>query len=237
MKTFLIIIIIYLSYFLLWFIINLLAYYISIVFKKKTILAAIFGLSYLVVDFIEWGILGLLIFYAIHFLFSGKFIAFILLFFFGIGLTQRFLNLIKLPFIMISYYFLNKLANFDFNEQVERGEILDEKGRVIGIIEGESSLNTRLAKYFLLLYIVNLSEIILFPEVRKGFMWGDFIATPFFKIISAIIIFGTLYSIYHRIKYQSFLPQDKRYFLINTCRLILIVYGALYGVVIFLRLF
>lgn len=233
MKTLLIVLIAYLSYLLTWFTINLLAYYISIVFKKKIVLTSVLGLTFLIIVFLEWGISGLLVFYAISLLFGGKFLAFILLVFFGIGLVQIGLNYIKMPFIVISYYFLDKLEDYDLDEQIERGEILDEKGRVIGVVEGESSINSRLAKYFLLLYIVSLLDIILWPDIGKSYLWGDFIVTPFLKIISATIVFGPFYAVYHKIKFQSFLPKDKRYFLINTWRLSLVVAGILYGFALF----
>ncbi|MCM8787532.1 MAG: hypothetical protein NC935_05705 [Candidatus Omnitrophica bacterium] len=237
MKTLLIVLIAYLSYLLLWFIVNLLAYYISIVFKKKAVLFFIFGLTSLIVIFLEWGTFGLLFLYALSLLFSGKFLAFIILFFFGIGLVQMGLNSIKMPFVFISYYFLTKLANFNLEEQIEKGEILDEKGKVIDVIEGETTISTRLAKYFLLFYGVNLLEIIIFPDARKGFLLGDFIVVPIFKIIGGTIIFGLLYSIYHKIKFHSFLPQDKRYFLINTWRLNLVFVGVTYGFVLLSNIF
>lgn len=220
--------VIYLGLLITWFIINLVLYFLAVVLKKRVFINAVYGLSAIVMILVNT-IISLLIFiYMIILLFDGQWLQFILLFFIGGALIKGFFSFIQFPFVIISGYFSEKVGKLDFNENIEKAEIIDEKGKVVGVSEGNTTITRRLAMYFLLFYSLNIISELLgqSPESKYyGLRW--FIETPFTQIIGGTIMIGIPYIIYHKLKYKSFFPSDKRYFFIQVWKLNLIIFGVL----------
>lgn len=223
LTSILIFIIVYLAYLFIWFIINLLAYFSAIAFKKPAVLGAIVGLSVIIVQILNFGIgIGLLL-YTISLLFDGQFLWFLVMIFIGIGLISGILGFLQMPFMLIPGYFAEKIEEIDLEEDVERAELLDEKGNVLDVLEGEGTVATRLAKYFLALYALGLVTLIIMPVEREGITGLGFLTEPFWDVARFTFFVGIPYAIYHKVKKKSFFPKDKRYFLISVWRISLII--------------
>ena len=144
--------------------------------------------------------------------------------FIGIGLISGVLGFLQMPFMLIPGYFAEKMENMDLEEDTVAGEILDKDNKVIDISEGETSLKTRFAKYFLAVYALNLTSLIIFPLEREGLALFGYVTKPFFQIISLTLIVGTPYGIYRKIKHKAFFTKDKRYFLIQVWKISLYIF-------------
>jgi len=236
MSEILILIIVYLAYLFVWFVINLLAYFISLTLKKRAIIEGLASTSVIVVYILDFIIGLLLLWWAISTLLAGQFLLFLFLIIFGIGLISAFFGYLQLPFVFVSGYFSEKIGQLDFKEDVATAEILDEQDRVVDIIEGDTIISIRLAKYFLAFYGLNLIALIIFPAEREGLLLLDYITKPFTQIIGGTIIVGLPYSIYHRVRHKSFFPKDKRYFLIQVWKLSIYIFGAFAALVFILAL-
>lgn len=126
MTNVLIAVLIYLSFLFLWFVVNLIAYFLSVALKKKTIMVSIFALTMIVQIVVSWGIgIGMLVWLA-TLLFSGQIIPFLLLLFLGAGFIMAFLEWLRMPFGAIPAMFAEKVDRFDFEEREARAEILDK---------------------------------------------------------------------------------------------------------------
>jgi hypothetical protein len=219
MNNFLLFIIIYISLLIVWFTINIVFYFLSVLLKKKTLTDLLARLSIIALYIVNTLIGFYLVFLMITFFLSGQWLFFVLLFFFGVGLISGLASFIQIPFVVISNYFAEKFESIDFDENIERAEILDEKNKVVDILEGETVIKTKLAKWFIALYGLGVISLIISPIERKGLMGGGFITKPFFQIISTTLIIGLPYGIYRLIRYRNFFPNDKRYFLIETWKI------------------
>lgn len=233
MNTVLIVAFVYILYLFIWFVINLVAYFSSIAFKKIVIINTFVGLTVIVVQLLNFGLGIWLLLYTFSFLFSGQFIWFFIMIFIGIGFILGVLRYLQMPFMLIPIYFAEKVEKIDFDEDTVVGEILDKDNRVIDISEGETSLKTRFAKYFLAFYAYNLIYILIFPGEREGLATFDYITKPLFQIIGSTLLIGLPYGIYRKIKYKAFFPRDKRYFLIQVWKLSLYIFIPL-SIVVFL---
>ncbi len=216
----------YLILLILWFVLVLLFFSLSLVFKKNLV-AIPEVLTYLV----SFGIQIYLIGYALYILWliisNHEWLLLILALIFGgfvIGFWQTIYDFLLFPFNALSNYFLNKVGETDFSEDIVAGEVLDEDNKVIDISEGDTALKRRFAKYFLSVYAMNLIPLIIFPVEREGLYLFDFVTKPFFQIISLTLIFGVPYGVYRKIRYKSFLTKDKRYFLIQVWKISLCIY-------------
>lgn len=234
MKELLLFFLVYFAYLIVWAIINLIAYFASIAFKKRAIMVVILGFSVIVVQLLNFalgiGLLGI----GITLLINGEFLWFILYFLFGLGIIGGILGwvvtLLQFPFIAVPSYFAEKAENLEMEEDIETAEIVDDKGKVLDRIEGNKIISTRLAKYFIAFFILNFISILLSREDRESMLLLDWVSTPFLQIIGGTLIFGIPYAIYYKLKYKSFFPKDKRYFFIQVWRLnlmILIPLGAI----------
>lgn len=236
MNTILFAVLVYVSYLFIWFVINLVAYFFAVAFKKPAILAVFVGLAVIVVQILNFGIgIGLFI-YTISLLFDGQFLWFLLMIFIGISLISGVLGFLQMPFMLIPGYFAEKFENVDLEEDTVIGEILDKDNKIVDISEGETSLKTRFAKYFLAVYALGLVNLIIFPVEREGLAPLAYITKPFLQIISLSLIIGIPYGIYRKIKHKPFFTKDKRYFLIQTWKVYLYIFIPLLVIVYLLAL-
>ncbi len=236
LSNILIVLIIYLVYLLVWFILNLLAYFLSLVFKTKKILGFFVGAA-AVLYYIFTFLLGLyLLWIIISLLLSGLLLWFFIMLFFGIFVIYGIVGFLQAPFVLIPTYFLEKIEKANFGENIVVGEILDKDNKIIDVSEGETSLKIRFAKYFLAIYALNLTSLIIFPVEREGLAPFDFITKPFFQIISLTLIVGIPYGISRKIKRKAFFTKDKRYFLIKTWKIALYIFIPLSVIVYLLYL-
>ncbi len=227
METLLIILFVYLAYIFTWFVINIVFYFFSIAFKKKTILNVLTLLGGIVLNIFNF-LVGIgFLWLAISLLLNREFLWFILLVFFGFGLIGGLLSFLQLPFVFITTYFSNKLDDIDFNEDIVSAELVDEHNKVVAKIEGDTAISRRLAIYFVLFFAFNLLSIFIFPDDEQQLMALDYIINPTLQILGGTIILGIPYLIYHKIKHKSFLPDDKRYFFIQVWKLNLIFFSIL----------
>jgi hypothetical protein len=226
MQGILIFILSYLSLLLAWFVISIVFYLISLISKKNLAFIPL-GLTYIVAFLIQWYIFG----YAAYLLWSMiKGHEWLMLLFsllvggFVIGWWQMIYNFLLAPFYGIANYYSDKLCEVDFKEEIVQAEVLDMNNKVIDVIEGETSIKTRFAKYFIGLYFFNLLYLLVFPEERKGLLILDYITKPFLQIIGATFLIGIPFGIYRLIRYRKFFTKDKRYFFIQTWKVALYIF-------------
>ena len=169
MNTILLAVLVYISYLFIWFVVNLIAYFIAIAFKKPMVMSVFVGLAVIVVQILNFGIgIGLLI-YTISLLLDGQFLWFLVMIFIGMGLISGILGFLQMPFMLIPGYFAEKIEATDLEEDAVLGEILDKDNQVVDISEGGTSLKTRFAKYFLAIYVYNLVYLVISPSQRENF--------------------------------------------------------------------
>lgn len=236
MNTFFIAIISLITYVLLWLILNLLAYFISIALKTQKIFSAFSSIAFTVYYIFNFLVGIWLIWLGISLLTAGHFLWFIIYLFIGASIIGFLINLLQMPFIYLTAYFSEKINEKDFDENITTAEIIGEKGKVIKRIEGDTAILVRLAKYFVLLYLLNFASIFLNPEKHAIWRWGDYILWPSLWLISQAVVVGILYIIYHKIRFKSFFPEDKRHFFIQVFKICfffvliatILVYGLLY---------
>lgn len=236
MKEILILIIVYIGYLFVWFAVNLLAYFASLAFRKKTIIGGLAGISVLASYLLSFIIGIIVLIWMISVLLEGQILLFLLLLLFGGGLIISLIMFLQTPFVAIPMYLAEKTEKIDFEESVVEAEILDKDDRVIGKTEGETAISVRLAKWFLAIYGLGIINIIIFPVEREGLMRGDYLTKPFLQIISTTVIVGLPYGIYRKLKYKAFFPEDKRYFLIQVWKLSIYIFGSLAALVFILAL-
>jgi len=206
-------------YILLWLVINLLAYYVSIALKTKKIFLLFENLASFVY-FIFNFLLGIvLIWIGISLLINGHFVWLAVYLFIGASLISFIIRLFQFPFVFLTVYFSNKLREADFNENIATAEVIGDDGKVIKTIEGDTAVLVRMAKYFILLYVINLLSIFIGPEKSAGWKWGDYILWPFVWLISESIVIGILYLAYHKIRHRKFFPENKNYYFIQVWKI------------------
>lgn len=226
MEGIIIFIIGYLILIVVWLVFSTLLFALSFLFRKNLSSIPI-GITYILSFIVQWG----LIIYAFYILWqlisNGEWLLLILALIFGgfiLGWWQFFYNLLLMPFMATATYFFDKVENTNFGDETVAGEVLDEKGKVVGIAEGDTSLKRRFAKYFIAVYVLQLAPIILFPVEREGFAPIDFVTTPFFRTITLTLIIGIPYGIYRLVRHKEFFTKDKRYFLIQTWKIALYIF-------------
>jgi hypothetical protein len=229
-------VIVYLAYLFTWLMINLVFYFFSLAFKKRAILNTLTGLG-IVALYIFNLLTGVsLLWLAISLLLDSQFLWFFIMIMFGIGLIAGILNVLQAPFIIITSYFTEKIEKVDFKENTVTAEILDKDNKVVGKVEGSTTVSTRLAKYFVSFFLLNLISIFLFPEDGVKLAPLDYIVKPAMQVIGGTLIFGIPYGIYRLIRYKRFFPEDKRYFYIQVWKINLIIFIPFVLIGIFLIL-
>jgi len=234
---------VYIILLLIWLVINVVFYALSLV-SKKAVFAIPFGLNAVVNYIIQIYFLIIYPLYLIWQIIVAKAWLFLILFFFLgsliIGFYQMIVSFLITPFGFITYYFSEKSAHkMDEAEQdkdVVAGEILDEKGKVIGTTEPDSMISVRMAKYFLGVYFMGVGYLVLFPVEREGIIWWGYITKPFVQIITYTLFVGGFYIIFHKLKYKSFFPKDKRLFYIRVWKTTLFIFIPLGVLLYFLAL-
>jgi len=224
MNLLLIFLLVLFLYTLIWFVINLVLYFLSVALKRPVILQSFHGVAMLFL-WLYNGLLGLgLLWFGVSLFLGHQFFWLLVYIIFGVSLIGGLFNILTMPFMLIQSYFASKLESFNFNEDIVRAEILDEKNNVVGISEGNSSISVRLAKYFIAFYLVNLFSLMVFPDDERTYQWGDYLLTPFFQIIGGTLIIGVPYMIYHKIRYKTFFPSERRYFLIKMWKVWIVIF-------------
>lgn len=226
MENILLFILGYLVLIIFWIVLVLLFYFLSFISKKNLVSIPV-GFTYILSIAIQFMLIGYALYTLWQIVSNREWWLLILAFVFGsfiIGMWQAIYDLLLAPFKASAIYFLEKVEKTDFGENTVVGEVLDKDNKVINISEGETSLKTRFAKYFLLFYAFNLIYILIYPAERAGLAPFDFVIKPFFQIISSTILIGFPYGIYRKIKYKSFFTKDKRYFLIQVWKISLYIF-------------
>lgn len=234
MNGILIFILSYIGFLIVWYVVVLIFYFLSYIFKKN--LASIpYGLIYIISILIQLYLFG----YALYFLWQlirgHEWLLLVLALIFGgfvMNWWQVIYSLLLAPFSWIAETFLNKFSATDLNEDVLAGEILDKDNKVIDVTEGETSIKKRFAKYFIGFYVFNLVYMLISPAEREGLAVFDFITKPFFQIIGSTIIVGVPYGIIRLLRHKPFLTKDKRYFLIQTWKICLYIFIPLSVIVL-----
>lgn len=224
----------YLGYLILWGVVCLVAYSIALVFKKPSIIHNLATISTIVIFILE-GLIGLgLLIYTISLLFSGQFIWFLIMIFFGLSLLGGILGFLKVPFMVIPLHFSDKIEKMNMSEEVVSGEILDKDNKVIGISEGDITINIKLARSFLIVYLLNVFSLIMNQNEYPDSMWGDYITSPFLWTTSSVLFVGLLVGIWNKVKGHHFFYPTKKQFLTKTLNVIAIIMVILF--IIFLLL-
>lgn len=219
MNQIIILVVVYVSYLLIWGLICLLSFALALVFKKPAIMHAVTGITQLIVGLLNFLIGGWLLIYAFSLLFSGQILWFIVMIFIGIGIVTWFLSLIQMPFTIIPMLFSQKIEDIEKESDVVKVEILDEHHKVVGVIEGEKAIDRRLAIYFIVVYGLNLLSIFMSPTGNSDYLWGDYLLSPFLWIISEVLFFGFIIGIYQKIRRGKFFYPRKKVFLVTTLKI------------------
>lgn len=199
------VIIVYLVYLLLWGVVCTLAYSLTLIFKRKSILEWFVGIATLVAHIINFVIGIWLLIYTFSLLFDGQILWFLAMIFFGIGLVAQVFSILQLPFFAIPAYYSHKIEHTNMDEDIVIGEIIDENNKVVGTTEeGTFSKSRRLALYFSIAYLLNLFSLYLSQEDYPGYKWGDYILTPFLWLFSQVIFLGIFVGIINKLKRQKF---------------------------------
>lgn len=226
MEGILLFIISYIVLLIFWLIFVILFFALSFIVRKNLVSIPV-GLTILVSFSIQLFIIGYAIYILWQIISNAQWLLLILALIFGgfiIGWWQLIYELLLTPFTVSALYFLAKVESTDFGEDTVVGEILDKDNKVIDISEGETSVKTRFAKYFLVVYALYLIPMVIFPVEREGLSPLDYLTKPFFQIISTTLMVSIPYGIYRKIKYKSFFPKDKRYFLIHVWKIALYIF-------------
>lgn len=231
LKTLLIIVIVYISYLLIWGLICLIAFSLSLIFKKPAIIKVISGISQVVVYILSSLIgLGILI-YTVSLLLHGEILWFFVMIFVGMGVVAGILSFLQMPFMLIPAYLEEKVENMEREEDVVRGEILDENNKVIGVVEGEKDISRRLAIYFILVYGLNLLSLLLNSTEYPGYKFGDYLLTPFLWTMTGVVFLGIIIGIFRKVSKGKFFYPRKKIFLTSVLKvnsICLIVLSVLY---------
>ena len=232
----LLILFVYLSYLLIWFIVNLLAYFVSLAFKTPKILILFVGTA-AILYYIFSFLLGLyLLWITISLLLNGQFLWFLVMSFIGLSIIYGVIGFLQMPFMLIPSYFLEKLEKFDSKEDIVRAEILDDKDNVLTVTEGEATTSRRLAIWFLIAYGINLFSLVINRQAEEyqGYRWGDYILTPTIQILTQLLVFGIFVGIFYKLRKGKFFFINKRYFITSTLKVSSIIFGILIVIYLFL---
>lgn len=227
MNTLLLFVVVYIAYLVIWLIINTIIYFLAVAMKSSVLVNILMGIGTVGIYIFNFILgIGLLVF-TFSLLLNGEILWFIVMIFFGMGLISGLLSYLQMPFLFVSGYFSEKIEKTDFKSDVVTGEILDEHNKVVGKVEGDTTISVRLARYFVAFYIFNLLSILTSSQPYPvGAL--DWITKPFFQIASSTLIFGIPYIIYHKIRHKTFFPEDKRYFFIKVWKICLYIFIPLW---------
>lgn len=215
-NTLILFLVAYVLYILIWGVINIVAYFLSIALKKPAIHQALNALA-AIIAFIFNFLLGIwLLWIGIELFIDGKYLIFFLYFLFGSSIALWVINILQLPFYGISGYFSAKIDEFDSRHNTEiEYEVLSKDGKVINTVSKDLESSSKMARYFIFLYFLNLLPLLLFSIEREGLTWDAYILKPFSGVVFISAITGIPYGIYNKIKSLPFFTKDKRDFFTN----------------------
>lgn len=226
-------VIIYISLALIWAMIVLVAYALSLAIKKPVVIFVLATASQIISQIILF-LLSLYFGFSILFSFFHNFIVVVILaVIFGsfiFGLLSMLLNILAFPFTAIPMYFVGRIEKDTQEDNIETAEILDGKGKVIGkTVEGSGVVNRKLSIYFLIDYV--LIELYIYlhrtlPQYR-GWKWGDYVTEPLFWIGSELVVFGFFIILFYLIRYKKFFPFGKRKLLLKVIKIDVVLTGIL----------
>lgn len=232
MNNLILLVLVYISYIIIWFVINIIVYLLSIITKKR-IIDIFTGFASIVVAILNT-IIGLGLFvYMISLLYYGQIFLFVVFIFIGHSIATNFIGFLQAPILLIPSYLSQKLDSIDLKEEIVTAEILDEENNVIGVIEGDTTITRKLAKNFILFYLSLLGYMIIFPAEREGAQFVDYISKPFFQVLTSTVLFGFFYSGYRKFKYHKFFPEDKRNYFSQVWK-IGFYFTLIFGIFLFL---
>jgi len=238
MNNILILILVYISYLLIWSAVNFLGFIISIIFKKPQVMKVISGISQVVIYILDL-IIGIgLIIYIISLLLSGQILLFIIMILVGVGIVSGLISFLQLPFSFIPTFFETKIESMENEPDYERAEILDKDNKVIEVIEPEKKLNRQLAIYFGVIYALQLFGLLrnLNEYPYSTYKFGDYLVMPFVWTFTLILFFAILIGIFYLFKHRKFFYPRKKVFLIKTEKLAAIIWSIVTGIVFLLSL-
>lgn len=220
------ILLVYFAYIALWLVINIIAYSLSLVTKKKQIQNILSGISIGVIGILNFGIGISLLIFTISLFLKGEILWFIVMIFIGYKIITQFLALLQIPFILITGYFEEKIENIEFDEDYVTAEVLDESGNVLEKLEDDTVISRRLAKFFLANYLLLLGSYYIFPNYENKGLISNVLFSAIQVGVGAIFV-GLFYVMYYRIKYGVFFPKDKRLLYISILKIELVILVAL----------
>lgn len=227
MNNVLILVLVYISYLIIWGVVNLIAFTLSLVFKRPQITKVVSSLSQVVYYLLSFGLgIGILIF-TISLLLSGQIFYFILMLIIGISIVTGAFSLLQMPFLLIPTFFESKLEAIESEPDFEKAEILDKDNKIISVIEPEKGLNRKLALYFIFVYFLNLFSLIKNRSEYPNYLFGDYIVSPFLWTLSTTLFFGVIIGIFNLIRHKKFFFPRKKIFLIKVLKTSTIVLAIL----------
>lgn len=230
MESILIFVISYISLIFIWLVFSTILFALSFILKKNLSVIPV-GVTYILSFIIQWGLIIYAIYILWQFISHGEWIALIVALVLGgfiIGWWQLIYDLLLMPFLASATYFLNKIENTDFKDNTLTGEVVDDKGHVIKVVESDLAVSKRLAMWFLIAYALNLFSLIINRGDYPTYKWGDFVTTPFLWIISYTIFFGIFLGLYYKLRKGKFFYNGKKYFLASNLRIQSIILVCLF---------
>jgi len=227
MNNALILVLVYISYLLIWGVVNLIAFTLSLIFKRPQITKVVSSLSQIVFYLLSFGLgIGILIF-TVSLLLSGQILYFILMLIVGMSLISWAFSLLQMPFIFIPAFFESKLEDIENEPDYEKAEILDKDNNVVSVIEPEKGLNRKLATYFASVYFLNLFSLIKNRSEYPNYLFGDYVVSPFLWTFTITLFFGIIIGVYNLLKHKKFFFPRKKIFLIKVLKTSTIVLAVL----------
>lgn len=226
-------IIVYIILLVCWLIVNIFFYALTVVTRK-----GLFSVPLAINVLLNWGIQIYFFIYPFYFVWQivtanwGDWLAIgisvligLLFLSFFMGLWQMVVGLFTYPIAAITIYFSGKASEkLDTKEQEGLDyEVISPKGQLIGKFQSEGKTDKKLAIYFVADYLVNLLYILTHPQQYTINGLFDFIFTPAFFMLQAIVMFGLVIGIYNLIRYRKFVFPDKKVFLTTIFKLDIIV--------------
>jgi hypothetical protein len=214
-------IVVYVAYLLLWVVVNFLVYFISIFFKRPAIYQTLAGIS-IVVAYIANFLIGLaLLWYGITLILDGRFLAFVFYFLIGSTIATFLIKIIQVPFYIITGYLSERLDEKNF-DTIDAELVEDDESD--SVVKKDMKNSEELAKYFLLLYGIQILSYFIGENPRDGLRWGDFILQPFFGIVSFTLLIGIPRGVYSKLRHGVFFGGDKWDFLVRVWRIVFYIF-------------
>lgn len=214
---------IYLLLLIIWGIVCLIAYALSIVARKPIIIKTISGITQ-IIGYIFYLIFGIyLLYFGVQLFFLRQFLWLFFYILFGSALFGGLGNLLLMPFIAIPLFFSENVSKALKEDDFVKAEILDENDKVIGITEGSGVINRRLALYFIIDFLIHLLYIFSHPQSYKMIAWWDYLITPIFFMVQNILLFGIFVLLFNKIKHNAFFGRGKLTTLISIYKVDIII--------------